>query len=594
MSERAKAPDKQETKPQTDQKRRKRNTRILTGVLLALLVLAGLFWALAGRILRPVLSYQTEEIPSRESVLAGEALPEAVTEENRDKLLYTDRCEILADGKTVQVDGYAAALPESDDDRLYLLELKAYETTLPNGREALASTEKTQTFSFQTPLEENSEDSLLYSKFTVAVKIGGSYVALTTPRFIENPEILADFDRENKKTASIKGLLVDPQKLETAELDDLKIKHAIYNIPVARLLGETTHAGYPTVEYTYNGKTYQFNGQVVAEYDHVFRTLTKKGIVVTAILLNSWTEEYQNLIHPLSRQKDGGHYYAFNAAEEEGTAYLAAIGSFLAERYRDETHGIVMNWVVGNEVNVRSDWNYMQYIDLESYVREYANAVRIFYNAIKAQNANANVYISLDQQWNRRLASESSYDARALLDCFNALIRREGNIDWGLAHHPYAYPLTAAKFWDVGWKYRKLITDSADSPMVTIQNIHVVTDYMQREEMLTADGEVRSIILSELGFTSSDGEKLQAAAFAYAYQIASNNQHIDALHLSRETDAPEECEDGLELGLCTEGGRRKFIYNIFREIDGPNGEEVIDFAREQIGISSWDEIIRQH
>ena len=48
-----------------------------------------------------------------------------------------------------------------------------------------------------------------------------------------------------------------------------------------------------------------------------------------------------------------------------------------------------MNWIVGNEVNVRSDWNYMQYVDLDTYAREYANAVRVFYNSIKSMNANA-------------------------------------------------------------------------------------------------------------------------------------------------------------------------------------------------------------
>ena len=52
---------------------------------------------------------------------------------------------------------------------------------------------------------------------------------------------------------------------------------------------------------------------------------------------------------------------------------------FLAQRYRDNDHGIVMNWIVGNEVNVRSDWNYMQYVDLDTYAREYANAVRDFF-----------------------------------------------------------------------------------------------------------------------------------------------------------------------------------------------------------------------
>ena len=108
-----------------------------------------------------------------------------------------------------------------------------------------------------------------------------------------------------------------------------------------------------------------------------FSRLTAKGITISAILLNNKSSAYPELTHPLSR---GGsaNYYAFNAAEADGVETLAAVGAFLAQRYRDNDHGIVMNWIVGNEVNVRSDWNYMQYVDLDTYAREYANAVRGF------------------------------------------------------------------------------------------------------------------------------------------------------------------------------------------------------------------------
>ena len=44
--------------------------------------------------------------------------------------------------------------------------------------------------------------------------------------------------------------------------------------------------------------------------------------------------------------------------------------------------------------------------------------------------------------------------------------------------------------------------------MVTMANIHVVTDYLQKEDFLTEDGEVRSVTVSELGYTSSNGEEV--------------------------------------------------------------------------------------
>ena len=64
---------------------------------------------------------------------------------------------------------------------------------------------------------------------------------------------------------------------------------------------------------------------MVSEYDYAFSTLTEKGIVTTAILLNDKSEDYPQMIHPLSRDGNA-YYYAFNAAEEEGSEYLAAVG----------------------------------------------------------------------------------------------------------------------------------------------------------------------------------------------------------------------------------------------------------------------------
>ena len=439
---------------------------------------------------------------------------------------------------------------------------------------------------------DNTEDSRLYSKFVVAVKKDGKYEVLSTPQYITNPEALASYSEPYPKAESIKGLLVDPQKLGTSELDDLGVKQAAYNIPIARLLGPSTHSDYPTIIYNYNGKDYTLNGHVVSEYDYVFKTLSDKGIVITAILLNNKSDAYPQVIHPLSRGGNA-YYYAFNAAEEAGTDYLEAVAAFLAERYRDEEHGIVMNWIIGNEVNVRSTWNYMKYVDIDTYAREYARAVRLFYNGIKSFNANARIYISLDQQWNRNLSSDSSYDSRDLMDAFNECIKEEGNIQWGLAHHPYSYPMTWPKFWELTGEAGEMVQESEDTSMVTIYNIDVVTNYLQKEEYLMPDGEVRSVILSEMGFTSTYGEDVQAAAFAYAYYIAENNQHIDSMLLSRETDDAGEVAQGLALGLSYQNGRRKYIYDTFKYIDTDEKDAYTEFAKNYIGIKDWEEVIIQ-
>lgn len=599
--------------PKDKRKKRETDLKKLTTVWLVIATLGvcaaggAIFWALrTGTRTSQTAQVETAvtqepESETADSQAAVETEPESetqteepevlveLTEENRKNFVKVESCEIRSGSGSFVLEGTVENKPVSDDDSFYLFELETYETELNPERDYIASTGKDTSFSLMAKVNENKANSRLYSKFVVAVKLNGEYVPLCEPHYITNPEALAAFRAEYPVKTSIKGLLVDPLKLKGSELDDLGVQHAAYNIPIANILGETTNGNYPTISYTYNGRTYLFNGQRIAEYDHVFSTLTQKNITITAILLNNRSSAYSYLIHPLSRN-GSAYYYAFNAAEEDGVETLAAVGAFLAQRYRDNVHGVVMNWIVGNEVNVRSDWNYMDYVDIGTYAREYANAVRVFYNSIKSMNANARVYVSMDQQWNRDLKSNNSYDVRDLLDAFNEVVSAEGNIDWGLAHHPYAYPLDNTTFWNSSRKIMSLITDSQDTSIVTMQNIHVVTDYLQQEKLLTADGKVRPVILSELGYTSMDGETNQAAAFVYAYYAADSNPYIDALLLSRQTDAPEEIAQGLALGLSTQGGKHKYIYEIFKNIDRPGSEVYTEFAKNVIGISSWSEI----
>ncbi len=162
-----------------------------------------------------------------------------------------------------------------------------------------------------------------------------------------------------------------------------------------------------------------------------------------------------------------------------------------------------------------------------------------------------------------------------------------------MAQHPYNYPLTSAKAWSASGKAGSYILDSETTPVLSIKNIHVLTDYLQKEEYLTEDGEVRHVILSEMGYTSSAGQDLQAASFVYAYKIIEANQYIDSMLLSRETDAASEVAQGLALGINTQGGGRKSIYNAFKYVDTAESAKYTDFALRVIGVSSWSEIITQ-
>ncbi len=521
----------------------------------------------------------------------------AVTPENREGFAVIERCEIdLEDTGKVVIAGTMAGIPQSDDRRLYIFSLPVYQDELSEGQEPITSIRKSDDrFSFTVNLNYKQHNSRLFDKFVMGIKQEGEYILLSNQSYITNPEAKAKYQYSYPQAKSIKGLLVDPNKLRSEELEDLGVKQAAYNIMLGRIVGQTSSANHPTIYYDYHGKTYAFNGQTIAEYDLVFSRLTQLGIQTTAIILNDWNGGHLDLIHPEARSAGKCPYYMFNASDEAGVDYLAAAATFLAERYSGTSHGQVVNWVIANEINARAEWNYYPAVDTHTYTRVYADGFRVFYNAIKSVNANAKVYIPIDQTWNRNLKS-GAYDGRDVLDSFNAYIKEQGNIDWDLSQHPYPVPLTHAAFWNMPSGYRRmnLINYTADSPMVSIQNLNVVTDYLQREEFLNPDGECRSVTLSEVGFTSTSGEGVQAAAYAYAYYIAEANSHVDALLLNRQTDAAAELAQGLALGLCHGDGSRKLIYNVFKDIDTDRSDAATEFAKSIIGISSWSEVIRQY
>ncbi len=520
-----------------------------------------------------------------------------LTAENQDTFATIESCLISSeDTSIVEIKGTLPGIPQSDSDDIYIFPLNTYETSIPEGAEPADTfrIEKTKaTFTFHANLNNRQANSRMFKKFVVAAKVDGKYQIISRSHYITNPEAVAKYNVYTP-ASSIKGLLVDPSRLNTGELEDLGVKQAAYNIPLSKITGQTTSANYPTIHYTYNGKTYAIDGQSVAEFDIVFGSLSKKGIRTTAIILNDMNYEYPELVHPKARSGSTAPYVMFNGAEESGVDAMAAMATFLAERYSGTGHGTVSNWVIANEINARSHWNYMEYTDVYNYTKEYAQAFRVFYNAIKSVNASAEVYMPLDQTWNRNL-NDKNYDARDVLDNFNTIIKEKGNIDWQLAYHPYPVPLTNAAFWNTGAYYKKLTVDSVDTAMINMKNIHVVTDYLCQETFLTDEGETRHVLLSEQGFTSSSGgEGVQAAAFAYAYYISEANSHINGFLLNRQTDAPEEVAQGLAFGLNYSGGGRKQIYNVFKKIDTTESKQATEFAKGILGISDWSSVIRQH
>lgn len=573
--------------------------RTLPWILLAavlFLVNSGLTDAFAASDIQTALVIETEAAQAEGQegqTETGEELEPAVPEPTE-----TASLSCTTDGSQVTIQGSVSGAwsdPQYYDNYLYLFELQPYEDEIGSRTDYAGWIRKGDPVSFSLPLGFGTEADKLYSSFVLAVYDGTSYLPVSNRAYVSNPEAVARNTSDYTEPLTKKGLLLDGDMMSDAM--ELGVKNSSVSIAFHQILGQG-------IDYVYDGKTYHFNKDMIEYYDRAIDKLSSKDICVTAIILNGWNEQMPQLLMPGAKKVSGANYYAFNASTQEGVECIKAIASFLAERYSGEpgSKGKISNWIIGNEIN-NQVWNYLGPSDLDSYVEEYIRAFRVFYTAIRSVNKNDRLFFSTDFYWNETNPTQLNYAARDVIYRFAALSREGGDMDWGLAYHPYSDPLTEPEFWDDGATGR--VVDSVDSYIVNFNNLHVLTDYFQRPELLDKNGQVRHIILSEQGFTSrsatrGDVEQIQAAALAYAYYIADSNPYIDAILMHRQVDNVSETNAYVAVGLweCDMSSpdvirptMRKKAWEVYKNIDKVSSLETTEFAKEIIGIEKWSDVI---
>jgi len=221
--------------------------------------------------------------------------------------------------------------------------------------------------------------------------------------------------------------------------------------------------------------------------------------------------------------------------------------------------------------------------------------LRISHLAVRKYHPEIRVYVSMDHHWAATMGDDrlKTISGKNLIDKLNAAVKAKGNFEWHVAFHPYPENLFNPRTWE-----DKQATFDRNAPKITFRNLEVLSAYLRQKELLF-NGRARRIILSEQGFHSPDGpegEKLQAAAFAYAYYRARHIEGIDAFILHRHVDHAHE--GGLKLGIwsrregtVTTPGRRKFLYDVFRSADSDDWKSAFEFAKPILGIQRWDELL---
>lgn len=383
------------------------------------------------------------------------------------------------------------------------------------------------------------------------------------------------------------------QVVDYADAKELGVKHSAINVNEGDFLMPAYVEG-DTIEFPHDGRVFYFRKSHVERMDETFVGLSEIGCVITFILLNSphWRcnidpDFWEIIKHPAytGKQADGtGLISAFNLVTEEGLAYYRAFIAFLTDRYtrEDMAHGRVVGMIVGNEVDAGYIWCNSGEMDMETYVREYATALRVTWQTAASIYAHMRVYVSLDHFWTIAMNGESLryYKTRDMLVYLNELATEEGQIPWHIAFHPYPEDLNYPDFWN-----DKLATPDDEAPIITFKNLEVLARFIYRPEFLL-NGERRRIILSEQGFNSHwtpESEILQACAYGRAYRKIMEIPEIDSFILHAHHDNRDEF--GLNLGLWrrkkdgTGMDAPKPMYYVFKAIDQKDERGVYHWKR---------------
>ncbi|MCA8989626.1 MAG: hypothetical protein KDA78_18405, partial [Planctomycetaceae bacterium] len=384
------------------------------------------------------------------------------------------------------------------------------------------------------------------------------------------------------KPRGIKGLGGVVAQYPLEELLELGIEQITVNVVLTSLLDNQPHPGW--FPFQHAGRTWFVNPGPLARYDQLLKFADEHDIVVSAILLVSFGDSSfaKLIIHPEADR--AGHFAMPNLTDSEGVAAYEAVLQFLAQRYcrEDREYGRIANWIVHNEVDFGWEWTNMGRQPQMVFMDHYLRSLRMVHNVTRRFDPHSRVFISLTHHWNTPAHENwQSYCSREILERLIASSRIEGDFAWGVAYHPYPQNLRNPAAWN-----DHQVNETFETPKITPKNIAVLDRWMKQPQMLTSDGRIRGLLLSEQGFNtpdySAESQQMQAAGFVYMWRQMRGLSSIEAFHNHRWIDSPHE--GGLLLGLRTvpEAGKpfgtKKQSWEVYQALGTPRENEATRFA----------------
>ncbi|MBR5313804.1 MAG: hypothetical protein IKU45_00130 [Clostridia bacterium] len=394
----------------------------------------------------------------------------------------------------------------------------------------------------------------LFKKFTVAVKLEDGYEIIGGSKCITNPESFTDSDGSEGQKGSGKGLY--GQSIEF--MQEMGVSDTAIWVDLGKFftLGEGG-------EFSSGGDVLRYDLDYMNELDSQIQNFKEKNIRVTlvAVLTRGQDEELNKiLVHPDAEKN--AKYCAFNTTTQQGIGYLRAFAEYVGENYCKK--GFVSGICVGDGVAyARENYN-MGEKTLEYFTREYGNALRIVYNAVKSYSNDAEVYTYIDDNWDCHLPFDLyiRYDNRAFIASLGRYLSSQGDIFWSLSQNPY--PQDKVNY----YSYRdSSLSVSPETDKVSFRNIGVLDTYLSSSFLKYNNSTRRYVIIEKSIFTDED-ELMLTADYVYNCYKALNSNAFSYI-----TD------------------RKSNYNNAMKYIDTNLSLTVSAFASDVLGVATWENVV---
>ena len=450
---------------------------------------------------------------------------------------------------------------------------------------------KNQSFSHTIDRVADDQHDRLLSGWAIAEKKNSSGYELLSPvHYVD--EIEPREQLEKMAPRSLKGIGGCP--FDHPDMKELGIASVTFNILLDGILFSEDGPG--RIPYHYAGKTWYADLEgALKGIDRDVKIAQENNWMVSAILLipvnrtgekDSWLGK---VAHPEALMSAA--FSLPNMADKEAVEAYAATMNFLTERYSTSRYGRIHHWIMHNEIQNGFFWTSAGIREIETYMNLYQKSMRLVYMLARQYDPNAKVLISLDHDW-FVTGDMRGYKGKELLDLLVEFSNKEGNFEWGIAHHPYPQDINNPHT----WADDKAVLDF-ETPYLTPKNLEVLDAWVAQPHVLFR-GKPREIQFTEQGLNSPDyPEKSlqdQAAGMAYTWEKLKKMKNVTAYQYHLWADAHEE--GGLKLGLRkyndAEGDPhgKKPIWYLYRSLETLEYEKVREPYKQIIGINSWDEV----